>query len=66
MTAASVTAANTYIGNSVHADIHTIVFTPGNAAQMWVGCDGGVYRTDNATGAGDIFTSLNKGLQRLR
>ena len=32
---------------------------------MWVGCDGGVYRTDNATGAGDIFTSLNKGLQTL-
>ena len=44
VTAASVTAANTYIGNSVHADIHTIVFTPGSASQMWVGCDGGVYR----------------------
>ncbi len=65
VTAASVTAANTYIGNSVHADIHTIVFTPGSASQMWVGCDGGVYRTNNATGAGDIFTSLNKGLQTL-
>ena len=65
VTAASVTATNTYIGNSVHADIHTIVFTPGSASQMWVGCDGGVYRTNNATGAGDIFTSLNKGLQTL-
>ena len=65
VTAASVTAANTYIGNSVHADIHTIVFTPGSASQMWVGCDGGVYRTNNATGTGDIFTSLNKGLQTL-
>ena len=32
---------------------------------MWVGCDGGVYRTDNATGTGNIFTSLNKGLQTL-
>ena len=62
---ASVTSANTFIGASVHADIHTIVFTPGNALQMWVGCDGGVYRTDNAIGTGNIFTSLNKGLQTL-
>lgn len=61
----NVSAANTYIGGSVHADIHTIVFTPGNALQMWVGCDGGVYRTDNAIGTGDIFDSLNKGLQTL-
>ena len=61
----SVTAANTYIGNSVHADIHTIVFTPGNAGDMWVGCDGGVYRTNNPTGTGDIFASLNKGLQTM-
>lgn len=65
VTAASVTSANTFIGASVHADIHTIVFTPGNALQMWVGCDGGVYRTDNAIGTGNIFTSLNKGLQTL-
>ena len=65
VTAASVTSANTYIGNSVHADIHKIIFTPGSVTQMWVGCDGGVYRTDNATGTGDIFTSLNKGLQTL-
>ncbi|QOD02650.1 hypothetical protein [Pseudarthrobacter sp. BIM B-2242] len=65
VSAAAVSAVATYIGNSVHADIHTIVFTPGNAAQLWVGCDGGVYRTNNATGTGDLFTSLNKGLQTL-
>lgn len=65
VTAASVTSANTYIGASVHADIHTIVFTPGSSTQMWVGCDGGVYRTDNPAGTGNIFTSLNKGLQTL-
>ncbi|OAN70691.1 hypothetical protein A8B78_04355 [Jannaschia sp. EhC01] len=62
---ASVTASNTYIGNSIHADIHTITFTPGNANQMWVGCDGGVFRSDTPTGSGDIFTSLNTGLQTL-
>ena len=65
VTAGSITSANTYIGNSVHADIHKIIFTPGSSTQMWVGCDGGVYRTDNAAATGDIFASLNKGLQTL-
>ncbi|MFE7630130.1 WD40/YVTN/BNR-like repeat-containing protein [Kocuria sp. NPDC057446] len=58
-------ASATYIGNSVHADIHTIVFTPGSTTQLWVGCDGGVYRTDDAAGTGNLFTSLNQGLQTL-
>ena len=62
---ATVSATNTYIGNSVHADIHTITFTPNDATQMWLGCDGGVYRSDNPTGTGDIFASLNKGLQTM-
>jgi hypothetical protein len=62
----AVSVITTYIGNSVHADIHTIVFTPGNALQLWVGCDGGVYRTNNAAGTGDhLFTSVNMGLQTL-
>lgn len=65
VSAAAVSAAPTYIGNSVHADIHTLVFTPGNALQLWVGCDGGVYCTNNATGTGNVFRSLNKGLQTL-
>lgn len=30
----AVSASATYIGNSVHADIHTLVFTPGSAAQL--------------------------------
>ena len=55
----------TYIGNSVHADIHTIVFAPGDANKMWVGCDGGVFYSTNPTGTGDIFTARNTGLQTL-
>ncbi len=54
-----------YIGNSVHADIHRIVFTPDIPNQMWVGCDGGVFFTDNPSGNGDIFSSRNNGLQTL-
>jgi hypothetical protein len=58
-------ATNTYIGGSVHADIHTIVFPPGDATNMWVGCDGGVFHSSNPTGSGNIFISRNLGLQTL-
>lgn len=64
--AASVTVTNTaYIGGSVHADCHVLVFTPGNPGQLWVGCDGGVFFSNNPTGAGLIFISKNHGLQTL-
>ena len=60
-----VSAANTYIGNSVHADLHTLVFTPGDAGQLWVGCDGGVFHSANPTGTGNLFESRNAGLATL-
>ncbi|HSR53518.1 MAG TPA: hypothetical protein VLV83_22055, partial [Acidobacteriota bacterium] len=61
-----VSSANTYIGGSCHADIHTIVFAPGDAGKMWVGCDGGVFYTTNPTGMGtNLFTAKNTGLQTL-
>jgi hypothetical protein len=56
---------NTYIGASVHADIHTIVFTPGDSNKLWVGCDGGVFYSTNPTGTGNIFKSCNTGLATL-
>jgi hypothetical protein len=61
----NVSMTPTYIGNSVHADIHTITFAPGDANKMWVGCDGGVFYSMNPTGTGDIFTTRNTGLQTL-
>jgi len=56
---------NTYIGASVHADIHTLVFAPGDSDKLWCGCDGGVYYSTTPTGAGNIFQALNTGLQTL-
>ncbi|MBC8094871.1 MAG: hypothetical protein H7Y43_03565, partial [Akkermansiaceae bacterium] len=61
----SVSMTSTYIGNSVHADIHAIVLAPGDANKLWVGCDGGVFYSTNPTGTGDIFASRNLGLQTL-
>lgn len=61
----TVTASPTYIGNAVHADIHTIVFAPGDASKLWVGCDGGVFYSTTPTGTGDIFESKNVGLQTM-
>ena len=61
----SVTAATTYIGNSVHADIHALVFAPGDSSKLWVGCDGGVFYSTNPGGTGDVFQHRNAGLATL-
>lgn len=53
-----------YIGANVHADIHALEFTPGDSNRLWVGCDGGVFYTSNATGAAS-FASRNIGLSTL-
>ncbi|HEX8772341.1 MAG TPA: hypothetical protein VF735_01970 [Pyrinomonadaceae bacterium] len=53
-----------YIGANVHADIHALEFTPGDSNRLWVGCDGGVFYTKNATGAAS-FDSRNVGLSTL-
>ena len=62
---ASVSMLSTYIGGSVHADIHALVFAPGDPSQLWVGCDGGVFFSPAATGYGYIFLARNIGLQTL-
>lgn len=54
-----------YIGNSVHADVHALVFAPNNPNELWACCDGGVFFTNRAKDTGDIFVSKNKGLQTL-
>ena len=55
----------TYIGNSHHADTHTLAFAPGDSNKLWLGCDGGAYYSTNPTGSGDIFVPRNTGLQTL-
>jgi hypothetical protein len=56
---------NTYIGGSVHADIHSLVFAPGDSNKLWLGCDGGAFYSTNPTGSGNIFEARNTGLQTL-
>lgn len=51
-------AKATYIGGSVHADIHALVFAPGDANQLWVGCDGGVFYSNKPTA--DPLAPANK------
>ncbi|HTY73507.1 MAG TPA: hypothetical protein VMI11_13945 [Actinomycetes bacterium] len=62
------TATPTRIGSGVHADVHAIrlgeVVTPGTKRSVWVGCDGGLFRSD-ADGDADSFTAVNDGLAVL-
>ena len=58
--------ANAYIGNSIHADIHTIVFTPGNPDEMWLGCDRGVFRTTTPGPTGISSSTAIQAWQRSR
>jgi photosystem II stability/assembly factor-like uncharacterized protein len=46
-------------GDSIHPDQHAIAFEPGNPAVVYVGCDGGLYRSPNR---GANWTALNRGL----
>ncbi|MEM8962638.1 MAG: hypothetical protein AAGD38_14225 [Acidobacteriota bacterium] len=49
-----------YIGAAVHPDVHAIVFPPGDASEMWVGCDGGVFVTDHPPGEdGGLLPPVN-------
>ena len=46
-------------GDSIHPDQHAIAFDPVDPAVVYVGCDGGLYRSPNR---GDNWASLNTGL----
>lgn len=45
----SVSMVPTWIGSSVHADVHVLGFTECHSDALWVGCDGGVFFSDIAT-----------------
>ena len=50
------------IGQGVHSDVHRIAFSSGPVpAVCWVGCDGGVFRSD-AAGGPATFYAANTGL----
>lgn len=62
---ASPSMTTTYIGASVHADIHCLTFAPGDSNKLWLGCDGGAYYSTNPTGSGNVFQARNTGVQTL-
>lgn len=65
------TAANpTLIGEGVHADVHVVrggPVSPADATKhtLWVGCDGGLFRSD-ADGDAGTFANRNDGLAVLQ
>ena len=52
-------ASWTTIGGGVHADHHDLKYIPGSTSTLWVGNDGGVWRSGND---GTSWTNMNNGL----
>ncbi len=46
----------------LHPDMHALAFDPTNANMLFIGCDGGVFSTDNYTVSAPIFQSYPNGL----
>jgi hypothetical protein len=64
--AATVTACTqALIGHQAHSDVHALRFTKGSSQELWVGCDGGVFRTPDSTATNVTFESLNVGLATM-
>lgn len=49
--------------NQIHADIHTIAFAPSNNKYLYLGCDGGVYKSKDG---GLTWESKNNGISTLQ
>jgi ligand-binding sensor domain-containing protein len=45
------------IDNYVHVDMHAIAFTPGNSERIYVGTDGGIFRSDDG---GERWQRMNR------
>jgi hypothetical protein len=59
------TMAATFIGTGTHADVHMLVNAPGDSDTLWMCCDGGVFKTTDATAANPTFVACNTGLGTL-
>lgn len=49
-----------FCSDYVFPDVHDLIFLPGSSTTIYVGCDGGVFRTLNN---GSTWTGLNNGLE---
>lgn len=65
-------AQATFIGGAVHADVHALVFAPGDGNKLYVGCDGGVFYSTTPTADPqspppvlDLFVPRNGGLSTM-
>jgi photosystem II stability/assembly factor-like uncharacterized protein len=54
----------TPIGSAAHADVHTLVFAPGDSNTLWTGTDGGCFVNRDPAGSGS-FEGRNTGLSSL-
>jgi len=51
------------IGGSVHSDIHDVKYDSSNTSNIFLACDGGVYRSTNG---GNAWTAINSGLTAIQ
>ena len=61
----TVRAAPAHVGATVHADITTLMFAPGDRDALWVGCDGGAFVSINPASIDAEFAARNTGLATL-
>lgn len=64
------TTDDSYIGHGVHADVHATVFVAvGARVELWVGCDGGVFRSPRGSDDNRLvknsFVARNNGIAAL-
>ena len=60
------TRGHTRVGEGVHSDVHALrwISNLGGGTDVWVGCDGGVYRSGSGADVGS-FRGRNEGLATL-
>lgn len=52
-------------GSFIHPDVHGISIDPSNPERVWVGCDGGVYLTEDVSSDEPAWEPMNSGMNTL-